>query len=371
MKKLSTLVGLAFFALLIVGCEGPQGPAGAAGADGADGADGTDGVNAAATCTDCHNRDIEIVARSEQYANSVHGTGVNHERASSTYSIAGFCAQCHSHNGFLDFQGTGSVASGGYENPSRIGCRTCHNVHSSYTQADWGLTYNSPVTLEWDAATADFGTVANLCINCHQSRAVSPVPVVDGTDVTFTSSRYGPHHGPQTQVVGGTGLFEFGNRTITGGPNTHGNTTSNAKVCAGCHMYAPFGAAAGGHTWMMEYDDHGTPADYTASCNDAACHDGSVSDFDHAGAHTCVENALTALGTYLENNPAAAPNGIKQVGEHLANAGTYTANLTAAWLNYLILDEDRSHGVHNPRYAKQILEDTFLEFSIATPAGCW
>jgi hypothetical protein len=96
-----------------------------------------------------------------------------------------------------------------------------------------------------------------------------------------------------------------------------------------------------------------------------------VSDFDYLGTHTCVENALTDLTTYLENTPAAAPNGIKQVGEHLANAGTYTANLTAAYLNFLILDEDRSHGVHNPRYAKQVLEDMFTEFSIATPTGCW
>jgi hypothetical protein len=372
MKELSTLVGLAFFALLIVGCEGPQGATGAAGADGTDGTDGTNGINAAETCTDCHVDDVELWVRQAQYANSLHGTGETVERGGAAYdNTDNSCAKCHSHDGFALFVEDGTTVSSGFDNPARINCRSCHMIHTSYTQADWGLSINTPVTLDFDGSTADFGSVANLCVNCHQARAVSPMPVVDGAAVTLSSSRYGTHHGPQTQVVGGTGLFEFGNITVTGGPNTHGNTTSNAAVCAGCHMYEPaWGDEAGGHTWSMEYDYHGTTEDFIQPCNQSGCHS-SVADFDYAGVHTCVENALLDLATYLENTPAAAPNGIKRTTGMYINAGTYSANLAAAFLNLQNIEEDRSHGVHNPAYAKQVLEDTFTEFSIATPTGCW
>ena len=79
MKKLSTLMGVAFFALMIVGCEGPQGTAGADGAAGAAGADGADGINAAETCTDCHVNDTKLFSRQVQYDASVHRNGVEGE----------------------------------------------------------------------------------------------------------------------------------------------------------------------------------------------------------------------------------------------------------------------------------------------------
>ena len=48
----------------------------------------------------------------------------------------------------------------------------------------------------------NFGTIGNLCSQCHQGRTLSPKPVPGGAQVTITSSRYGYHHGPQAQIVG-------------------------------------------------------------------------------------------------------------------------------------------------------------------------
>lgn len=371
MRKLSTLVGLAFFGLLLVGCEGPQGPQGPEGPAGADGADGADGINAAETCTDCHVDDTRIFARQTQYQNSIHYLGGNFERGGNAYdATANSCAKCHSHEGFRDFLATGTTSwTPAFDNPSPVNCRTCHEIHTSYTQTDWQLSSTTPVTADWDGSTLDLGDVGNLCVNCHQARPVSPMPVVDGANVTFTSSRYGPHHSNQGQLISGTGLFEFGNVTVTGGPSAHGNGLgTNPGVCAGCHMAPAFGNKAGGHTWRMEYLYHGATEDFVQGCQE--CHS-TISDFDFGGVHDCVADAETALGTYLENTPNPSPNGIKRPGEELANQNvSYPANLVAGYLNYLLIESDQSHGLHNPAYALEVLADTFAEFGLATPASC-
>ena len=59
-----------------------------------------------------------------------------------------------------------------------------------------------------NGATVDFGT-GNLCANCHQSRPIDAavMPVVGGPDITLTAAnkRYGSHHGPQANIIGGIG----------------------------------------------------------------------------------------------------------------------------------------------------------------------
>jgi hypothetical protein len=364
MKKLSTLVGLAFFVLLIVGCEGPQGPAGTNGVDGADGADGADGINAAETCTDCHVDDTEMYAKQVQYAVSKHRTGGNFERGSNVYDDTdNECAVCHSHEGFTEFLATGTTSfTPAFDNPTPPNCRTCHEIHTSYTQADWGLTSTSAVTMYFDGATNDRGSVGNLCINCHQARPTTPMPTVgDPGTIAITSSRYGGHYGWQAQVLGGISLFEFGNTTVAGGPNTHGNTTSNAAVCATCHMAAAFGEKAGGHTWNMHYMYHGSDTDLIAGCETSGCHS-TVTDFDVNGVQTTVEACLTHLGSLLETA------GIKQAGlDYVETTNSpFTNDLAAAWINYYAIVKDHSHGVHNPAYVLDVLEDTINDLG-----GTW
>ena len=237
MKKLSTLVGVAFFALMIVGCEGPQGAAGTNGVDGADGADGADGINAAETCTDCHVNDTKLFSRQVQYDASVHRNGVEGESATFERGNSTSCAGCHSHEGHMEVMAAGNPGgrtASGISNPSPVNCRTCHAIHTSYTQADYMRIYDDPVPLLVGGTTFDLGE-ANVCASCHQARAVSSSQVPDlgnpGSTIALTSSRYGHHHGPQANALSASGANAFpGSTTIPTGPNTHGTVAGNPNA---------------------------------------------------------------------------------------------------------------------------------------------
>jgi hypothetical protein len=42
----------------------------------------------------------------------------------------------------------------------------------------------------------------------------------------------------------------------------------------------------------------------------------------------------------------------------LANTGTYTNRVAGAYWNFITLEEDRSMGIHNPKFTKKVLENT-------------
>jgi hypothetical protein len=57
----------------------------------------------------------------------------------------------------------------GDANPTHQDCRTCHQIHTTYTGADWALETDAPVVMVTSGATFDGGS-GNLCANCHQAR---------------------------------------------------------------------------------------------------------------------------------------------------------------------------------------------------------
>jgi hypothetical protein len=254
--------------------------------------------------------------------------------------------------------------------PAPINCRTCHEIHTTYTAADYALTATTPVTLINSGAEVDFGAAAgNLCAQCHQGRALNPVPVIDGADVTLTSSRYGVHHGPQGQVIAGEDAFEFaGSQTITGGPNSHGPSTVNEGSCATCHMGQAFGEQAGGHTWKMTYEYHGADQENIAGC--VGCHS-TLTTFDFRGIRTTVLGLLTDIETELVAQGIKAAMSADYTADGLdvyavpndtdpltPAPETWPANLAAAFANWQMFAEDRSLGVHNPVYALAVLTNT-------------
>ena len=356
----------------LVACEGPQGPEGPAGATGPAGPTGPTGptgpagADANANCTqaNCHVGNVTLFAKQVQYEQSTHRQGGNFERSTKD------CAICHTHQGFIERITSNAYATAAdVLDPAPINCRTCHKIHSTYTNADYALTRTATVPLfnlnyvTGNPDTVNYGAAAgNMCASCHQARKLSPVPVLGGADVTITSSRYGVHHGPQAQVVAGKGAFAFtGTQTIPTGPNTHGNATANTKLCATCHMGQAFGEQAGGHTWKMSYDYHGSEVDNVAGCNTTGCHS-NFTNF-HAFGDTPadvlallmqLDSILVAKGVKLQVSPGYA---IENLNVY-AKTGTFSANLAAAFLNWQLFAEDRSLGIHNPPYVKAVLENT-------------
>ncbi|MHB8277845.1 MAG: hypothetical protein ACYDIA_09360 [Candidatus Humimicrobiaceae bacterium] len=350
-KKIIVLLGLAIalvvIILIFVSCkDSTTAETSAVGSTVAETAASTTVAEAAAStavagdtssCTDCHNDTTVIFSKEVQYSNSVHGTGLNFERN------AADCARCHTSEGF-----TARIAAGTFEiaedataiqNASPINCRTCHNIHVSYTEADWALKTADPVTLELTGDVYDKGS-SNLCANCHQPRPETAVPVAGGAAVEIKSTRYGPHHGPQSSMllgVGGYGEYK--------GSNVHYDATKNG--CIDCHMTdSAFGKQSGGHTLKMTYTFHEAETEFLAGC--LKCHE-DIESFDRNGVETEIAAMIEELRAHLVKDGLIDDKGAGIVG-------TFTADQAGALWNYKTVTEDRSNGLHNPGYAKFLLQ---------------
>jgi hypothetical protein len=225
--------------------------------------------------------------------------------------------------------------------PQVIQCRTCHSFHGSLdfeNESNSALRADGAIELLMyrDAATPvilDFSGPSNLCANCHQPRAAGPDETADPNEViTQSSSRYGPHHGPQSTILAGIGAYEIGDGwdDIAADPSTHTQGT-----CVSCHMYEK---------------DHAMDPSLDA-CNTAECHGGSpVSGFpDVLDQLDDLEAALITAG--LLNADGSL------------NTGDFPRSHVGALYNYKTLIEDRSGGLHNPKYAKQMITNSLAVFN--------
>ena len=183
--------------------------------------------------------------------------------------------------------------------------------------------------------------------------------------ITAGSYRFGLHHGPQYNVVVGEGLYEFG----TGYPAAENHITDKTSdACVTCHMNVAYGTQAGGHTFNVAYDYHGsTVPNLPASCEECHIPDGGMDLGDKMDAlQTDITALLTELGTALETA------GVKEVG---ANYIVHTSNPTviapqtelmlAAFTNFQAITEDRSLGMHNPAYIRVLLANTISAVNAA------
>ena len=196
----------------------------------------------------------------------------------------------------------------------------------------------------YNGVTIDIGK-GNLCAECHQPMAPTAVPVVGGADVAVTSAYWGLHHGPQGTIMGGTGGYE-----ISGSASyeNSAHTTMVTDGCPTCHMATPYGVQAGGHTMKMGYEYHGHLTPNTAGCE--SCHSG-IESFDVNGTQTEVEELLAELKVLL------LAEELVDETDHTV-PGTYSADNTGCLMNYLMCLEDRSDGVHNPKYVKALLTNS-------------
>lgn len=351
-NQLFSMLMLFTSVLLFIQCtsdlEIPDPIAGPAGQDGISGIDGIDGMDGTASCVACHN-DATRDAIAASFAISAHDIGSTFARGERAN-----CAQCHGNKGYVDYVSTGAVkpytlelayALGDsivydtinpYPNVSTITCATCHDTHSTFDFENDGLDYAlrniDPVTLVIDdTSVIDFGGSSNNCITCHQPRNSYPVP--GGTDsVSITSSRYGPHHSPQSTMLEGIMAANIpGSEPY---PAVGSATHRTGSSCVACHMGPSSTGEDGQHSWIPT----------TEAC--IACHsngapdeiDGFTSDF------ATLYGLLLAEGSI---NPDSS-----------TVSGTYAAKVGQATWNFRTVMEDQSKGVHNPDYTRALLKNS-------------
>jgi hypothetical protein len=171
---------------------------------------------------------------------------------------------------------------------------------------------------------------------------------VGGGDLDITSFRWGYHHGPQAPLLAHTGGYEVAGSMSYAPPASGGHYGTITDGCVTCHMATAYGAQAGGHTFAMAYAYHGHMEDNVASC--VECH-ADAEDFDYMGIQTEIEMYLDSLASVLQGM------GVMDQ-DHYIITGTRTELEAGAFLNFQFLYEDRSLGVHNPKYAKALLVNT-------------
>ena len=305
----------------------------------------------AGNCGFCHDS-MTHHSKNYEWSQTPHAIGPLHTSSS--------CLPCHTTKGFIDaydpgidFYGNTVVTRGTLR--EGITCVTCHDPHTT-GRGEYQLRSITSATLMNNVVITNGGD-GIICMKCHRSRQRAETYVV----ATTNSSRFGPHHGPQTDLLAGTNAVEYAMKMPT---SRHLSVVTNS--CVECHMQETPGSGSashkvGGHTFSLRWDA-GTPADesddvlMTETC--AECH-GEIEEFNFGGEDYdrdgVVEGVQNEIEDLLETLALLLPPDGPTVTENVTPA-THNLRQRKALFNYLFVEEDRSRGVHNPKYAAAILQ---------------
>jgi hypothetical protein len=328
----------------------------------------------AATCAPCHQENNSDNFRVGQWQSSPHFNTDN----AAVYGHAGnnsCAAQCHSPQGFVDrTKGLTPVAG-----PiGKTTCSVCHDPHNAQEFPGGAHQVRVYDTVTLGDTTLASGTVqltgqgsSAVCMSCHNGRAL-PMQVSNGQPVYMTGL---PHESTATEVLAGVGGVNYG-QTIRNSPHTQ------AAACTTCHMFQlssvddPNYNLVGSHTFSMVNTQDGT--DNLAACNQ--CHKAPrpVGDFDFVaigagdydgdgtvdGVQTETRGLLNVLSNKFAQVGVTVYNGYPFVNQATlsTNATQLAAQRKALW-NYVLINNDRSFGVHNTQYTIHLLQTSYTDLS--------
>ena len=383
MKTLTVVsVILAMFVVTLIvfaGCEGPAGPAGKDGKDAVLPPFSLEGFAPGIKCGSCHTADQDttyyVAGRKYEWQSSKHAVGGDIDRNTN------LCAGCHTTEGFVQRYNGGwqTQVVSQVEHPSPPGCFACHSPHAraNFTRRDTNAVIITSFITGVPDAVFDYGN-GNICVRCHQTRVSSPMspkPDPTKTAVTdtlrITSSRWYPHYGVNGQMLMGTGGFQFVDFTYTGNSNHTNNTVIRQEGCPKCHMSEPIGGGAGkggGHTMWIAYDNEGVTNYVLTGCRDAGCHGTSITTPNIPGPSTGGVGAQTLILRNLDTlaQLLAARNWLDTT-TGLLRASTSNplrivpASRAGAIYNYFFIEHEGSEGVHNTKYALELLQSSIRE----------
>ena len=308
-----------------------------------------------------------------QWANSKHAVATS-------YPARSGCAECHTGAGFItyhdtdyDYEGTDSDLHATY---TAINCQTCHDPHGNGNDhqlrvlEDVSLGDPDETVFEY---TVEKGGYGMLCMNCHKSSR----DATEYAENSSQSSHFGPHHGPQTDMLFGVNAYEYG--LTNHGSSPHADIVEN--TCVTCHMqefdaddYGVSGDFAdtlmyniSGHAFWNKYTA-GDETEYENVSSCVTCH-GEIESFDDImanedydgdgtveGVQSEVEGMLTAIALHLP------PYGEDEVG--LGGDTPFSRSELKAAYNYEFVLEDGSKGVHNAAYTISILKATLAALGV-------
>jgi formate-dependent nitrite reductase cytochrome c552 subunit len=161
-------------------------------------------------------------------------------------------------------------------------------------------------------------------------------------------------------LIGSNG-YEYAG--VTYERTSHRSATEDG--CLDCHMKTTSQNVVGGHSFNMAWGEEGGEILNTAAC--ARCH-GEITDFNQPGIaeeNFSVQDSVDVLIGELRTKLEAAGLWEGGVDGDVKVGATTSADSAGALWNLLMAKEDRSHGIHNPKYIMGLLQSS-IEFMQGT-----
>jgi hypothetical protein len=260
-------------------------------------------------CSKCHKG-------SEDFETEPHAPNIVAQWESSghsnTYNVDNdntYCAHCMSPlqaGPEIDWSEDTPVGEGQW---GSIGCTVCHNKHSLEISL-----YNGSAYVDIPVSNNGIPETNKLCGSCHTM----------GDATIYDEPKY-----PQLEMRAGTGGFGVSDSLF-----------KPTVQCAGCHGYQ------NNHTFEFNI----------ASCSAVDCHAGAKTNesaqLEVDEWHSDTEELLDAVKLNLTK--------VELVMNSAKKAGTWNDTLNVSYytalFNYKMVEEDGSHGTHNPTYADKLLK---------------
>ncbi len=310
----------------------------------------------AGVCNQCH-----AESQGVQYESSLHSEALWSnsfaQGTSSQNNSLNNCIRCHDAKGYINFTEGEVTNTTGMKRASHISitCQTCHDPHG--TTNEYNLR-NSPASSDTLGSGFAYtvGGKGQLCMDCHKARR---------NNVTYQntniSSFWGPHHSVQTDNFLGKNAYEFSGAYQT---NIHQNIVTDA--CVTCHMTTLPDTSVtnankvGAHTFRLENPETGY--ELTGAC--VTCH-GQKSSFDDFMASTdydgdgTVESIPAEVQGALRNiRILLPPVGADSIAWQDIKASGDSVLYKKAYWNYQLIAYDGSNGMHNSKFAFDVLTQT-------------
>ncbi|MCX7875856.1 MAG: T9SS type A sorting domain-containing protein [Melioribacteraceae bacterium] len=317
-------------------------------------------------CASCHNSGTHHLLP-EQWEASLHSGATSYPTGAGREG----CVRCHTGSGFAQFtKGIPSTDPYYDVSYSPISCAGCHEPHKATNiyqlrKVDADLLIAGGKTMKVTTAQAGTGT---LCMNCHQSRAEANAALA-----ASISSRFGPHYSSQGDIFFGNNMLELGGQKLLS--TNHKGYTKDG--CVTCHM---FGLATptdtqgnvikvGGHTFSVKTPDGKDNMPVCTQCHggtfqsfaDAKLFINGYGDWDgdkvveglQAEVWGMIRKIMDELAKLPGNTFSTEYGQYDAAGKFLpfpVPKSTWTKDQLSAYWNAITAHNDKSGGIHNPKY---------------------
>ncbi len=326
------------------------------------------------SCAQCHDEPWRH-NRYAQWENSLHSeavfeitTGAN----ANAYNLND-CGRCHEGKIYINFTKNLKPGDFGFVDEktlteatsTKITCQTCHDPHGNGNYASLRQSPSESKVLG-NGYAYTLGGTGQLCMDCHKARRDN----VSYTNTNVTSAFWGPHHSVQSDNFLGQNAASFNGQPFL--TNSHQYAITDA--CVTCHMVATTDTGTvnrdkvGGHTFRLVNPENGY--EHTTACTN--CHGPktsfeefeAVTDYDGDGSVESISGEIEGLLTNIRI--LLPPTGLDSIDWAMIRDMNDLTVRKAYW-NYQLIAYDGSKGMHNSKFAFDVLLKTQIALGGVVP----